>query len=90
MRLLYSRAGLSNYLYLCTLPSKEKPTTKEPNEVFLRVYGEIFQEGDTPLIDTVAFTVLSERGHAPKLYEVFREGRLEHYIPQSIFFLEKK
>ncbi|XP_072033937.1 choline/ethanolamine kinase-like isoform X2 [Amphiura filiformis] len=75
------RAGLSNYLYLCTLPSKQKPVGKEPNEVLLRVYGEIFYEGDAPLLDTVVFSLLSERRHAPKLYGVFREGRLEQYIP---------
>ena len=85
--LLYSRAGLSNYLYLCTLPSKQKPFSKEPKEVLLRVYGEIFYEGDAPLLDTVVFSLLSERRHAPKLYGVFREGRLEQYIPVSCFVI---
>ena len=74
---------MSNYLYLCTLPSNQKPTSKEPKEVLLRVYGEIFYEGDAPLLDTVVFSLLSERRHAPKLYGVFREGRLEQYIPVS-------
>ena len=77
------RAGLSNYLYLCTLPPKQKTQGKEPKEVLLRVYGEIFYEGDAPLLDTVVFSLLSERRHAPKLYGVFREGRLEQYIPVS-------
>ena len=89
IHLLFSRAGLSNYLYLCTLPSNQKLTSTEPKEVLLRVYGEIFYEGDAPLLDTVVFSLLSERRQAPKLYGVFREGRLEQYIPVSFKIYSK-
>lgn len=76
------RAGLSNYLYLCSLPAHQRAKcTNEPGEVLLRVYGEIFFEGETPLLDTVIFSLLSERRQAPKLYGVFSEGRLEEFIP---------
>ncbi|XP_038053259.1 choline kinase alpha-like isoform X2 [Patiria miniata] len=75
------RAGLSNYLYLCSLPSNEKGRKNEPTEVLLRVFGEIFYESDAPLLDTIIFSLLSERQQGPKLYGVFQEGRLEQYIP---------
>ncbi|XP_022082818.1 choline/ethanolamine kinase-like isoform X2 [Acanthaster planci] len=75
------RAGLSNYLYLCSLPSNEKGRKNEPAQVMLRVYGEIFYESDAPLLDTIIFSLLSERQQGPKLYGVFPEGRLEQYIP---------
>lgn len=81
------RAGLSNYLYLCSLPAHQRAKcTNEPGEVLLRVYGEIFFEGETPLLDTVIFSLLSERRQAPKLYGVFSEGRLEEFIPVSSIF----
>ncbi|XP_041472597.1 choline kinase alpha-like, partial [Lytechinus variegatus] len=63
------------------LANKRGNCTDEPREVLLRVYGEIFFEGETPLLDTVIFSLLSERRQAPKLYGVFSEGRLEEFIP---------
>ncbi|XP_071493243.1 choline/ethanolamine kinase-like isoform X2 [Diadema antillarum] len=84
------RAGLSNYLYLCSLPAHQRGTCNGgPQEVLLRVYGEIFFEGETPLLDTVIFSLLSERRQAPKLYGVFREGRLEEYIPSRALRTEE-
>ncbi|KAJ8023547.1 Choline/ethanolamine kinase [Holothuria leucospilota] len=74
-------AGLTNYIYECSLPDKVSQLAQEPRHVLLRVFGEIFVEGDTPLLDTVIFTLLSERNHSPHLFGVFPEGRLEEFIP---------
>ncbi|XP_071830494.1 choline/ethanolamine kinase-like isoform X2 [Apostichopus japonicus] len=74
-------AGLTNYIYECSLPENVTHMSSEPRNVLLRVYGEIFVEGDTPLLDTVIFTLLSERNHSPHLFGVFPEGRIEEFIP---------
>ncbi|XP_071956181.1 choline/ethanolamine kinase-like [Antedon mediterranea] len=76
------RTGLSNYIYLCSLPHKQKLPKDEPRQVLLRIFGTIIREdGDASLTDSIIFSLLSERKQAPKLYGVFQEGRLEEYIP---------
>lgn len=77
----FPSAGLTNYIYECSLPENVPHVDNEPRNVLLRVFGEIFMAGDTPLLDTVIFTLLSERNHSPHLFGVFPEGRLEEFIP---------
>jgi len=75
------RGGTSNILFLCHLPvltndMLERPV---PQEMLLRVYFNPNTENHV-LEESVVFTLLSERLLGPKLYGVFREGRLEEYI----------
>ncbi len=35
--------GLSNLLYMCSLPDDVEPTGVEPRRVLLRIYGAILQ-----------------------------------------------
>jgi len=85
--------GLSNWMYLCSLPKGRKPaaTGHEPSTVLLRLFGQKLpssgsDEETTALIfnahitDNVIFTLLSERRLGPRLYGIFAGGRLEEYI----------
>ncbi|RWS26533.1 choline/ethanolamine kinase-like protein [Leptotrombidium deliense] len=76
--------GLSNILFLCSLPSTHTPLNGEPTQVLLRMYGQMHSTGDdnsqTTVTESVIFMLLSERKLGPKLYGVFPGGRLEEYI----------
>lgn len=41
--LLFRSGGLSNLLYLCSLPDHVQSVGEEPRQVLLRVYGAILQ-----------------------------------------------
>ncbi|XP_065348123.1 choline/ethanolamine kinase-like [Cloeon dipterum] len=77
--------GLSNLLYLCSLPAGVSPHGNEPPCVLLRLYGQVRGETeealDGLLTEAVIFTLLSESQKGPKLLGVFPGGRLEEYIP---------
>ncbi|TNN40843.1 Choline kinase alpha [Liparis tanakae] len=45
------RGGLSNKLFLCSLPDSLDPVGDEPRSVLLRLYGAILQVGAASLID---------------------------------------
>uniref|UniRef100_A0A1A7Z0H4 Ethanolamine kinase n=1 Tax=Iconisemion striatum TaxID=60296 RepID=A0A1A7Z0H4_9TELE len=75
--------GLSNLLYLCTLPDHVKCLGEEPHQVLLRVYGAILQGVDSLVLESVMFAILAERRLGPKLYGIFPEGRLEQYLPNT-------
>uniref|UniRef100_A0A674N3I8 ethanolamine kinase n=1 Tax=Takifugu rubripes TaxID=31033 RepID=A0A674N3I8_TAKRU len=89
--------GLSNLLYLCSLPARVPCVGEEPREVLLRIYGAILQvcllnkgpsliplQGvDSLVLESVMFAILAERTLGPKLYGIFPEGRLEQYIPNT-------
>ncbi|RWS27241.1 choline/ethanolamine kinase-like protein 3 [Leptotrombidium deliense] len=76
--------GLSNILFLCSLPSTHTPLNGEPTQVLLRMYGQMHSTGDDQtqitVTESVIFMLLSERNLGPKLYGVFPGGRLEEYI----------
>lgn len=61
--------------------------TGEPSQVLLRMYGQLLDKNDTKITDSVITMLLSERNLGPKLYGIFPGGRLEEYIPVSIFLL---
>lgn len=61
--------------------------TGEPSQVLLRMYGQLLDQTDTKVTDSVITMLLSERKLGPKLYGIFPGGRLEEYIPVSIFCL---
>ncbi|XP_023284081.1 choline/ethanolamine kinase-like [Seriola lalandi dorsalis] len=75
--------GLSNLLYLCSLPEHVQSEGDEPRQVLLRVYGAILQGVDSLVLESVMFAILAERTLGPKLYGIFPEGRLEQYLPNT-------
>ncbi|XP_041853370.1 choline/ethanolamine kinase isoform X2 [Melanotaenia boesemani] len=75
--------GLSNLLYLCSLPDHVQCVGVEPRQVLLRVYGAILQGVDSLVLESVMFAILAERTLGPRLYGVFPEGRLEQYLPNT-------
>ena len=77
--------GLTNYLYLCSLPKDLPLLRNEPRRVLIRVYGDIVDQKQR-FYEGVIFTLLSERGYGPKNYGVFYSGRIEEYIPVSCTF----
>ncbi|XP_059842937.1 choline/ethanolamine kinase isoform X2 [Hypanus sabinus] len=81
--------GLSNLLYLCTLPDHVLSVGDEPRQVLLRVYGAILQGVDSLVLESVMFAVLAERALGPRLYGVFPQGRLEQYIPSRRLLTEE-
>ncbi|KAL4617956.1 choline kinase alpha-like [Arapaima gigas] len=75
--------GLSNLLYLCSLPDNVPTVGSEPRQVLLRVYGAILQGVDSLVLESVMFAILAERLLGPRLYGIFPEGRLEQYLPSK-------
>ncbi|XP_008289241.1 choline/ethanolamine kinase [Stegastes partitus] len=75
--------GLSNLLYLCSLPEHVHCVGEEPRQVLLRIYGAILQGVDSLVLESVMFAILAERTLGPKLYGIFPEGRLEQYLPNT-------
>nr|XP_057931335.1 choline/ethanolamine kinase isoform X2 [Doryrhamphus excisus] len=75
--------GLSNLLYLCSLPENVNTVGEEPRQVLLRVYGAILQGVDSLVLESVMFAILAERTLGPKLYGIFPQGRLEQYFPNT-------
>ncbi|TMS05634.1 Choline kinase alpha [Larimichthys crocea] len=75
--------GLSNLLYLCSLPEDVHPVGEEPHQVLLRIYGAILQGVDSLVLESVMFAILAERTLGPKLYGIFPDGRLEQYFPNT-------
>ncbi|XP_076333464.1 choline kinase alpha-like isoform X2 [Tachypleus tridentatus] len=74
--------GLSNLLYHCSLPKTHTPLVGEPDQVLLRMYGQVHDgQAEANITESVIFMLLSERNLGPKLYGIFPEGRLEEYIP---------
>lgn len=80
--------GLSNLLYLCSLPPEVSPLGSEPDCVLLRLYGQVRGETEEALAglltEAVIFTLLSENQRGPRLLGVFPGGRLEEFIPVNI------
>nr|XP_046249188.1 choline/ethanolamine kinase [Scatophagus argus] len=81
--------GLSNLLYLCSLPDHVHPVGEEPRQVLLRIYGAILQGVDSLVSESVMFAILAERTLGPKLYGIFPEGRLEQYLPNTRMRMEQ-
>uniref|UniRef100_A0A672I2J8 Ethanolamine kinase n=1 Tax=Salarias fasciatus TaxID=181472 RepID=A0A672I2J8_SALFA len=77
------RGGLSNRLFLCSLPPSVRPVGDEPRSVLLRLYGAILQGAEAMVLESVMFAILAERELGPKLYGIFPQGRLEQYVPVS-------
>ncbi|XP_078271483.1 choline kinase alpha isoform X3 [Rhinoraja longicauda] len=74
------RGGLSNLLFLCSLPDTKSCVADEPHCVLLRLYGAILQGTEAMVLESVMFAILAERSLGPKLYGIFPQGRLEQFI----------
>ncbi|XP_067850097.1 choline kinase alpha-like isoform X3 [Heptranchias perlo] len=74
------RGGLSNLLFLCSLPDTKSCVKDEPRCVLLRLYGAILQGTEAMVLESVMFAILAERSLGPKLYGIFPQGRLEQFI----------
>ncbi|KAM6937811.1 choline kinase alpha isoform 2-T2 [Xenentodon cancila] len=75
------RGGLSNKLFLCSLPDSMDSVGDEPKSILLRLYGAILQGAEAMVLESVMFAILAERELGPKLYGIFPQGRLEQYVP---------
>lgn len=77
--------GLSNKLYICSLPDSYRVGKAEKRKVVLRIYGLLYEELVTTvcalIADSVVFALLSEWNVGPKLFAIFPEGRLEELLP---------
>ncbi|KAJ8388619.1 hypothetical protein AAFF_G00131840 [Aldrovandia affinis] len=81
--------GLSNLLYLCSLPDRVQCVGHEPRQVLLRVYGAILQDVESLVLESVMFAILAERTLGPQLYGIFPKGRLEQYMPSRCLVTEQ-
>jgi len=78
------KGGLSNYHFKVALSPSVKLLKKEPRAVLYRLYGEILMDNaGGVVIDTVVFALLSEKKFGPRLYGIFRVGRIEHFIENA-------
>ncbi|XP_064599853.1 choline kinase alpha-like [Liolophura sinensis] len=73
--------GLTNMMYICTLPSHCKLQGSEPRRLLVRVYGELSKSMAFVLNSSVLFSILAERKLGPKLFGVFPRGRVEEFLP---------
>uniref|UniRef100_A0A0N5APB3 Choline/ethanolamine kinase n=1 Tax=Syphacia muris TaxID=451379 RepID=A0A0N5APB3_9BILA len=74
------RGGMSNMLFMCSLPDGYSTMNDEPRKVLMRIYFNPVSDANL-VAESVIFTLLSERHLGPKLYGIFNGGRLEEYIP---------
>ncbi|XP_059138982.1 choline/ethanolamine kinase-like isoform X2 [Physella acuta] len=73
--------GMSNYLYLISLPGGTKTLRGEPSQVLLRIYGQISKSTlDFLVHNSVVFALLAERKLGPKPYGMYHDGRIEEFI----------
>ncbi|KAL3841912.1 hypothetical protein ACJMK2_020001 [Sinanodonta woodiana] len=73
--------GLTNYMYLCSIPNHIEVPDNEPRTVLLRLYGSFVKQTKFLLQNSVVFALMSEKKMGPKLYGMNTEGRIEEYIP---------
>ncbi|KAH9494791.1 hypothetical protein Btru_020625 [Bulinus truncatus] len=73
--------GMSNYLYLISLPENIQRLRGEPEQVLLRIYGQISKSTlDFLVHNSVVFALLAERKLGPKPYGMYHDGRIEEFI----------
>ena len=76
--------GLTNHLFLCSLP-RDCKNKVSMNKVLLRLYGAFYSEMSENrfrmMEECLVCGLLAEKNMGPALYGIFPEGRLEQYIP---------
>ncbi|KAL4225556.1 hypothetical protein ACF0H5_016244 [Mactra antiquata] len=80
--------GLTNYLYICSLPDNVQPPDNQPKSVLLRVYGHIAAEAKIVLQNSVIFALMSEKQLGPKLYGMTNLARVEELVPAKTLVTE--
>lgn len=78
-----SSGGLTNYLYICSLPSGVRVPDNIPERVLLRVYGDIARSSTFTVQNSVIFALMSEKQLGPKLHGMNPEARIEELVPVS-------
>ncbi|WAR03726.1 CHKA-like protein [Mya arenaria] len=73
--------GLTNYLYVCSLPPDVPVPENQPQAVLLRVYGNIATSSNFVVQNSVIFALMSEKGLGPKLYGMNPKARIEELVP---------
>jgi len=68
--------GLSNYMYICEI---SRQLEDEPGKILLRIYGDI-RGGESLSNDNIQAILIGQQKLGPKIYGVFKHGRLEEYI----------
>ena len=84
--LTFLRGGYVNRIFTC---ENKIAVGDEPQKVILRLYGgklelrdHIMRNGGI-LEEVLVFNKMSDVGLGPKLYGVFKEGRVEEFLPVS-------
>lgn len=73
--------GLTNLLYICSLPPHVDVPDNQPNRVLLRVYGDVVKSCNFVVQNSVVFALMSEKRLGPKLYGMTPEARIEEFVP---------
>lgn len=73
--------GLTNYLYMCSIPGHIDVPDNQPRTVLLRVYGDIAKSSKFVVQNSVVFALMSEKRLGPKLYGMNQQARIEEFIP---------
>lgn len=73
--------GLTNYLYICSLPCGIQVPDNIPKKVLLRVYGDIAKSSTFAVQNSVVFALMSEKQLGPKLHGMNPEARIEELVP---------
>jgi len=63
-------------MYICEI---SRQLEDEPGKILLRIYGDI-RGGDSLFNDIIQATLIGQQKLGPKIYGVFKHGRLEEYI----------
>lgn len=91
VKCFFCSGGLTNELYVCSMPDSHPIINKEKKKVVLRIYGPLYDDlvsSSSALIsDIVVFALLSERNVGPKLYAIFPQGRLEELLCVSLYYI---
>lgn len=73
--------GMSNYLFIVSLPTNLQASPHEPSTVLLRIYGQISKSTlDFLVHNSVVFALLAERNLGPKPYGLYHDGRIEEFL----------
>ncbi|XP_060576210.1 LOW QUALITY PROTEIN: choline/ethanolamine kinase-like [Ruditapes philippinarum] len=75
--------GLTNYLYICSLPPGVRAPDNQPSSVLLRVYGDIATSSNFVVQNSVIFALLSEKQLGPKLHGMNPTARIEELVPAN-------
>lgn len=81
--IVYFSGGLTNYLYICSLPPDVSVPDNQPRSVLFRVYGDIATCTSFLVQNSVIFAIMSEKKLGPKLYGMNPKARLEELVPVS-------